>query len=173
MLIAMLAVPIMMVASPKMEVGAVQAIAGSENFSLNPFTASWKDIISGLAWGLGYFGMPHILVRFMSIRKAKEVKKSATVAIIWVILTLGAAVVIALLARKTALGASLVADGSQERIFIEIVKTLFPGFIAGILLSAIIAAAMSTADSQLLVASSSFTSESDISVRKPSQPILS
>ena len=159
MLIAMLAVPIMMAVSPKMEVGAVQAIAGSENFSLNPFTASWKDIISGLAWGLGYFGMPHILVRFMSIRKAKEVKKSATVAIIWVILTLGAAVVIALLARKTALGASLVADGSQERIFIEIVKTLFPGFIAGILLSAIIAAAMSTADSQLLVASSSFTSD--------------
>ena len=159
MLIAMLAVPIMMVVSPKMEVGAVQAIAGSENFSLNPFTASWKDIISGLAWGLGYFGMPHILVRFMSIRKAQEVKTSATVAIIWVILTLGAAVVIALLARKTALGASLVADGSQERIFIEIVKTLFPGFIAGILLSAIIAAAMSTADSQLLVASSSFTSD--------------
>ncbi len=159
MLIAMLAVPIMMVVSPKIEVGAMQAIAGSENFSLNPFTASWQDILSGLAWGLGYFGMPHILVRFMSIRKAKEVKKSATVAIIWVILTLGAAVVIALMARKTVLGAGLVEGGTQERIFIEIVKTLFPGFIAGVLLSAIIAAAMSTADSQLLVASSSFTSD--------------
>jgi sodium/proline symporter len=159
MLIAMLAVPIMMVVSPKIEVSAVQAIAGSENFSLNPFTASWQDILSGLAWGLGYFGMPHILVRFMSIRKAKEVKKSAIVAIIWVILTLGAAVVIALMARKTVLGAGLVEGGTQERIFIEIVKTLFPGFIAGVLLSAIIAAAMSTADSQLLVASSSFTSD--------------
>lgn len=158
MLVAMLAVPIMMVASPKIEVGAVQNIAGSD-FSLNPFTASWQDVISGLAWGLGYFGMPHILVRFMSIRKAKEVKKSATVAIIWVILTLGAAIVIALIARSTALGAGLVEGGSQERIFIAIVKTLFPGFIAGILLSAIIAAAMSTADSQLLVASSSFTSD--------------
>ena len=158
MLVAMLAVPIMMAASPKIELGAVQAAAGSD-FSLNPFTASWQDIISGLAWGLGYFGMPHILVRFMSIRKASEVKKSATVAIIWVVLTLGAAVVIGLMARKTALGTGLVAGEAQERIFIEIVKTLFPGFIAGILLSAIIAAAMSTADSQLLVASSSFTSD--------------
>ncbi len=158
MLVAMLAVPIMMAASPKIELGAVQAAAGSD-FSLNPFTASWQDIISGLAWGLGYFGMPHILVRFMSIRKASEVKKSATVAIIWVVLTLGSAVVIGLMARKTALGTGLVAGEAQERIFIEIVKTLFPGFIAGILLSAIIAAAMSTADSQLLVASSSFTSD--------------
>lgn len=158
MLIAMLAVPIMMVVSPKIEVGAVQSIAGSD-FSLNPFTASPQDIISGLAWGLGYFGMPHILIRFMSIRSAKEVKKSATVAIIWVILTLGAAIVIALIARSTILGSGLVENGTQERVFIEVVKTLFPGFIAGLLLSAIIAAAMSTADSQLLVASSSFTSD--------------
>ena len=158
MLVAMLAVPIMMAASPKIELGAVQAVAGSD-FSLNPFAASWQDIISGLAWGLGYFGMPHILVRFMSIRKASEVKKSATVAIIWVVLTLGAAVVIGLMARSTMLGSNLIAGETQERIFIEIVKTLFPGFIAGILLSAIIAAAMSTADSQLLVASSSFTSD--------------
>lgn len=158
MLVAMLAVPIMMVVSPKIEVGAVQSIAGSD-FSLNPFTASPQDIISGLAWGLGYFGMPHILIRFMSIRSAKEVKKSATVAIIWVILTLGAAIVIALIARSTILGAGLVENGNQERVFIEVVKTLFPGFIAGLLLSAIIAAAMSTADSQLLVASSSFTSD--------------
>ena len=158
MLVAMLAVPIMMVVSPKIEVGAVQSIAGSD-FSLNPFTASAQDIISGLAWGLGYFGMPHILIRFMSIRSAKEVKKSATVAIIWVILTLGAAIVIALIARSTILGSGLVENGTQERVFIEVVKTLFPGFVAGLLLSAIIAAAMSTADSQLLVASSSFTSD--------------
>ena len=158
MLVAMLAVPIMMVASPKIDVGAVQSVAGGD-FSLNPFKASPQDIISGLAWGLGYFGMPHILVRFMSIRSAKEVKKSASVAIIWVILTLGAAIVIALIARSTVLGSGLVENGTQERVFIEVVKTLFPGFIAGLLLSAIIAAAMSTADSQLLVASSSFTSD--------------
>ncbi|MBQ6380928.1 MAG: sodium/proline symporter PutP [Clostridia bacterium] len=160
MLIAMLAVPIIMMMSKSgIEVGTVQTVAGAANESMNPFAASWKDIISGLAWGLGYFGMPHILVRFMSIRKAKEVKKSATVAIIWVVLTLGAAVVIGLLARKTAVGASLVAAEAQENVFIEVVKLLFPGFIAGVLLSAIIAAAMSTADSQLLVASSSFTSD--------------
>lgn len=158
MLGAMLAVPIMMLSSSKLNIGAIQNIAGNE-FATNPFSASWQDIASGLAWGLGYFGMPHILVRFMSVKKASEIKKSATVAIIWVVLTLGAAVVIAYLCRRTALGAQLVASGKQETIFIEIVKHLFPGFIAGLLLSAIIAAAMSTADSQLLVASSSFTSD--------------
>ena len=177
MLVAMLAVPLMMLASKDMGVGSVEPIAVLSKepletgaYSLNPFNASWKDIISGLAWGLGYFGMPHILVRFMSIRKAKEVKKSATVAIIWVILTLGAAIVIAVLAAKTSTGNGLVNEfinllktggqgTPQERVFIEIVIKIFPGFIAGILLSAIIAAAMSTADSQLLVASSSFTSD--------------
>ena len=49
----------------------------------------WQEIVTGLGWGLGYFGMPHILVRFMSIEKPSQIKKSATVAIIWVVLTLG------------------------------------------------------------------------------------
>lgn len=92
------------------------------------------------------------------------IKKSATVAIIWVVLTLGAAIVIAYLGRTfvmsdgTALAELLLPD-DRKRIFIEVVGDIFPGFIAGLLLSAIIAAAMSTADSQLLVASSAFTSD--------------
>ena len=120
--------------------------------------ASWQDIASGLAWGLGYFGMPHILVRFMAIEKPSMVKKSATVAIIWVIITLGAAILIAYFGRMM-LGGELLPDGNQKLIFIELARELFPGFIAGLLLAAIIAASMSTADSQLLVASSSFTSD--------------
>ena len=59
-------------------------------FVANFFNASWKDILSGLGWGLGYFGMPHIIVRFMAIEKPSMVKKSATVAIIWVVITLSA-----------------------------------------------------------------------------------
>jgi sodium/proline symporter len=94
----------------------------------------------------------------MSIKKPSMVKKSATVAIIWVILSLGAAIVIAILGR-TFYGAELIEAGHQERIFIRFATDLFPPFVAGILLSAIVAAAMSTADSQLLVASSSFTSD--------------
>jgi sodium/proline symporter len=100
----------------------------------------------------------------MSIEKPSQIKKSATVAIIWVVLTLGAAAVIAYLGRTyvftdgTSLAELLLPD-DRKNIFIEIVGRIFPGFIAGILLSAIIAAAMSTADSQLLVASSAFTSD--------------
>ncbi|MCQ2473974.1 MAG: sodium/proline symporter [Saccharofermentans sp.] len=165
MLIALLAVPIVMKAAGDFNptyYGAINDSVGA--FGTDPFAASWQEIVTGLGWGLGYFGMPHILVRFMSINKPSQIKKSATVAIIWVILTLGAAVLIAYFGRTyimsngTSLAEMLLPDG-RKRIFIEIVSDIFPEFIAGILLSAIIAAAMSTADSQLLVASSAFTSD--------------
>ena len=123
-----------------------------------PFEASWQDIASGLAWGLGYFGMPHILVRFMSIRKAKEVNTAATVAIIWVVIALAAVTVMAIIGRQI-VGPELLENGSQSMVFIELAKKYFPPLLAGLLMSAIIAASMSTADSQLLVASSSFTSD--------------
>ncbi len=161
MLIALLAIPIivLLVKDPDMAKLSFALSDGTVNtFNPNPFTVSWQDIVSGLGWGLGYFGMPHILVRFMSIRKPSMVKKSATVAIVWVILSLGAAIAIAILGRPF-YGAELIEAGMQERIFIRFATDLFPPFVAGILLSAIVAAAMSTADSQLLVASSSFTSD--------------
>lgn len=161
MLCALLAVPIMILVAKNPDAAnlSFMNVDGTLNeFTKNPFNASLPDILSGLGWGLGYFGMPHILVRFMSIKKASMVKKSATVAIIWVVLSLGASIAIAILGRML-IGQQLVAAGAQQTIFIELVKDLFPGFIAGILLSAIVAAAMSTADSQLLVASSSFTSD--------------
>ena len=123
-----------------------------------PFEATWQDIASGLAWGLGYFGMPHILVRFMSIRKAKEVKTAATVAIIWVVIALAAVSVMAILGRMI-VGPELLESGKQSMVFIVLAKKYFHPLLAGLLMSAIIAASMSTADSQLLVASSSFTSD--------------
>lgn len=164
MLIALLAVPIVILLVKDLDPSLLtQAIPyGTEGemseFSKSLFSASWQEIVTGLSWGLGYFGMPHIIVRFMSIKNAKMIKTSATVAIIWVVLTLGAAIIIAYLGRM-AYGEELLADQNQKLIFIKAVRDLFPAFIAGLLLSAIIAAAMSTADSQLLVASSSFTSD--------------
>lgn len=161
MLCALLAVPIMILIARNPDAAnlSFMNVDGTVNeFIRNPFSAPVADILSGLGWGLGYFGMPHILVRFMSIKKASMVKKSATVAIIWVVLSLGASIAIAILGRML-VGEQLVAAEAQQTIFIELVKDLFPAFIAGILLSAIVAAAMSTADSQLLVASSSFTSD--------------
>ena len=166
MLVALLAVPIVMYVAGDFNATYNGVFAeGITAFNSNPFTARWQDIVSGLGWGLGYFGMPHILVRFMSVKKSSMIKKSATVAITWLIITLGAAIVIAFLARTyllsdgVSLAEKLLPAGNQQNLFINIVNDIFPGFFAGIVLSAIIAASMSTADSQLLVASSSFTSD--------------
>ncbi len=161
MLAALLAVPLVLVFLRDIDYSVFETVAGGTN-PLNPFAASWEEIVSGLAWGLGYFGMPHIIVRFMSTKNVKVLKKSATIGIIWVVLTLGAAVAMALLGRGFGPTQALVDNGSQELIFITLVQDIFKGpwaFVAGLLLSAIVAAAMSTADSQLLVASSSFTSD--------------
>ena len=118
------------------------------------FSASWQDILSGLGWGLGYFGMPHILVRFMSIKKPSMIRKSSIVAIVWVIISLLAAVLIAYFGRMV-MGEELLTAGNQKLVFIAMSRRFFPAGICGLLLAAIIA----TADSQLLVASSSFTAD--------------
>ena len=115
---------------------------------------SWADILTGFGWGLGYFGMPHIIIRFMSLRSQKEVKKSATIGIAWNILILFFAVLVGLIGHVF-LGAI---DDSQK-VFINMVRVIFPAVISGILLSAILAAAMSTADSQLLASASAFAAD--------------
>ena len=121
---------------------------------------SGNAIISDLAWALGYFGMPHFLVRFMAIKDAKSVKKSAIIAIIWVLISLGAAVFIGILGRLYLDGQGInLAAAEQELIFIKVVKMLFPGIFAGIFLSAVLAAIMSTADSQLLVTASAVAND--------------
>lgn len=161
MLVALLAVPIVAYFVCDFDTSALGTIVANGTdytFTSDFFSASWQDIVSGLGWGLGYFGMPHILVRFMSIEKPSMVKKSATVAIVWVVISLAATILIAYIGRMV-VGASLLQNGQQELVFVRLARTLFPAFVAGILLAAIIAASMSTADSQLLVASSSFTSD--------------
>ena len=164
MFIALLAVPIVTVLVEDLDPSAVNTVYTNLNdgtvytFVPNVFSASWQDIVSGLAWGLGYFGMPHILVRFMAIRKPSEIKKSATIAIIWVTISLAASLIIAYLGRMVVAG-ELLPEGLQATVFIHLARRFFPPFLSGILLAAIIAASMSTADSQLLVASSSFTND--------------
>ena len=123
--------------------------------------ASISDILSGLGWGLGYFGMPHILVRYMSIRSEKEMKKSQIIGIMWIAIILFMATIVGIVGHSY-LGDSL-ADADKSLVFIKMVKNIFGigalGLIGGLLLSAIVAAAMSTADSQLLSSSSSFASD--------------
>ncbi len=169
MLVALLAVPIMMVANGNTDASLLSETVVVDTkeyaFVTDLFSASWKDIVSGLAWGLGYFGMPHIIVRFMAIEKPSMIKKSTIVASVWIVLALGATIALAYFGRMYMLNGVSFAEyllgtvGDQEMIFVELSRKLFPGIIAGILLAAIIAASMSTADSQLLVASSSFTSD--------------
>ena len=129
--------------------------------------AGFIGLASCMAWGLGYFGMPHILVRFMSIDNPAEVKGSRRIAMSWVTISLAAATVIGLvfhlyLKQK---GITLADVGNDpEKCFMVMINGIFhDGVIvrifAGILLSAIMAAIMSTADSQLLVSASSFSND--------------
>lgn len=132
----------------------------TKNADGSPIT--WQSVISGLGWGLGYFGMPHILVRFMAIKSDKEVKKSRVIAIVWVVLSLGAACLLGLIARGYL--SETLTDKNSETVFIRCIQQLFDGnfvliFVGGVFLCGILAAIMSTADSQLLVTASSVSED--------------
>ncbi len=132
-----------------------EAIDASSHY-WNP-AADWHDVVSGLAWGLGYFGMPHIIIRFMSISSQKTLKRSAWIGIAWTVLILIFAALIGVIGR---LDFGMDADMTKnELVFVQMVRKIFPGVISGVLLSAVLAASMSTADSQLLSASSSLASD--------------
>ena len=139
----------------------------SLNSSYDPTTNSSTDYgvitkISTLAWGLGYFGMPHILLRFMAIENKEKLKLSRRIATSWVLISLSSAVLIGIVGYSiTKAGAipTLMGSGS-ETIIIRISSLIssegvFPALLAGVILAGILAATMSTSDSQLLAASSS------------------
>jgi sodium/proline symporter len=115
-------------------------------------------ILSSVSWGLGYFGMPHILVRFMAIKKPNELKDSRRIAMVWVLISLASAVLVGVIGHVFTSDHLLVGNAS-ETIFMVIVQSLFISFLAGVMLSAILAAIMSTAASQLLVAASGLTGD--------------
>ena len=119
--------------------------------------SSWKDIVSGLGWGLGYFGMPHIIIRFMCLESQKSLKKSAKIGISWTVLIVIFAAAVGIIGRLF-LGYDESING-HSLVFITMVRKIFPGVISGLLLSAVLAASMSTADSQLLMAASAFASD--------------
>ncbi|MDO4674818.1 sodium/proline symporter PutP [Campylobacter sp.] len=116
------------------------------------------SIVSALAWGLGYFGQPHILVRFMSIRSTKEIPTATFVGISWMVISLIGACLIGILGIAYVHKFNLSLQ-DPEKIFIIMSQLLFNPWIAGILLSAILAAIMSTASSQLLVSSSTLAED--------------
>jgi sodium/proline symporter len=113
-------------------------------------------VLSTMAWGLGYFGMPQVLLRFMAIRSSREIKNSRRIAIIWCVISLGSAVAIGLIGRAI-MPVDLLTSGDAEKIFIELSKLLVPGFLAGIMMSGILAATMSSADSYMLITASAIS----------------
>lgn len=129
-----------------------------EQFSLFASTATAAGIISSVAWGLGYFGQPHIIVRFMAIKSVKETKQARRIGIGWMILSLVGAICTALvgLAYFQQNGGAI---KDPETIFIVMGQILFHPFIAGIMLAAILAAIMSTISSQLIVTSSALVED--------------
>ena len=164
MIVAILTVPVLAYAILTFDTSFSSALAakGVEqpaqflNFFVNgdgtPVSA--VSIISNLAWGLGYFGMPHILVRYLSIKSEHEMRKSQIIGCSWIVLILAMSAVVGLIGRQF-----LGEIDNENLVFVHMVRRLFPAFISGVLLSAILAAAMSTADSQLLASSSAFASD--------------
>lgn len=113
-------------------------------------------ILSSMAWGLGYFGQPHILVRFMSIKSVAKLRQSMSIAIVWVLLSLAGAVAVGLISTTMFKG---LGDKEAEKVFIYMIPRLFSPWFGGILLAAIFSAIMSTIDSQLLVSSSALSED--------------
>jgi len=160
---ALVAVPVMAFGSAGgLELGLTRIEAVNPNL-FEPFTGAdgaalgLVGTLSLAAWGLGYFGQPHILARFQAIGSVTAVDRARRIAVSWVAVTLTSAVLIGL-SGVLVLDTPLTAD-NREKVFIELVNLLFHPVIAGICLAAILAAIMSTADSQLLVSSSAFTED--------------
>lgn len=149
--------------------GPGEAIAAAQSFSsralsgefgkemLDRFTANQSygamSIVSALVWGLGYFGMPHIIVRFMGIRSNAELTKARRIGTAWLVISYIGTFIIGSLGTVYLLP-KVLGGAAAETVFSETMLKMYPAFIAGLFLCAILAASMSTADSQLLSAAS-------------------
>ncbi|MCP4042821.1 MAG: sodium/proline symporter PutP [Gammaproteobacteria bacterium] len=163
MLVALVAVPAVAV----FELGGLtEAVVAVERINprlLDPWTAAEGGVLSVVAlvsllgWGLGYFGQPHILARFMAIRSPEDIPAARAIAVGWSLVAMVGAILVGLV------GIGLLAeplDGTdREKVFIFLVEMLFHPVLAGVWLAAILAAIMSTADSQLLVSSSALAED--------------
>ncbi|MDR1306227.1 MAG: sodium/proline symporter, partial [Treponema sp.] len=138
--------------------GGVQKITNSLPLFGPGADYGFLTIVSTMAWGLGYFGMPQVLLRFMAINRTSNIRKSRNIAVIWCFLSMFAAIVIGLIGRAY-LPALLTSAGTAETIFIHLGTRFFPPLIAGIVVSGILAASMSSSDSYMLIASSAVSSD--------------
>lgn len=140
------------IATPEVVDGVQQVTSGQPVFG-PAGSYGFLTILSTMSWGLGYFGMPQVLLRFMAIRKSSEVRKSRIIATVWCAISLFAAVCIGLIGRA-AYPTDLLTASDAESVFVLLSTRLMPPLIAGIMMAGILAATMSSSDSYLLIASS-------------------
>jgi sodium/proline symporter len=145
------------IATPIVEGGVQTAVNGIPRFGPGA-DYGFLTIVSTMAWGLGYFGMPQVLVRFMAIRKTSMVRTSRNIAVIWCFLAQAAAVLIGIIGRAYLPGL-LTSAGDAENIFLHLGTRFFPPLIAGIVISGILAASMSSSDSYMLIVASSLAND--------------
>ena len=143
------------IASPALADGA-QIIENEAPLFNAAGTYGFITIVSTMAWGLGYFGMPQVLLRFMAIRKEEELTRSRRIATTWVVISLMAAVFIGIIGRTLYPTALTTASGA-ESVFILLSTSLFPALLAGFIMAGILAATISSSDSYLLIAASSLS----------------
>ncbi|WP_034245114.1 sodium/proline symporter [Lachnospira multipara] len=144
---------------------SITSVHDATTNSASPYSAI--TAISMLAWGLGYFGMPHILIRFMAIGNVNKIKTSRRVASVWVVISMAVALLIGIVGlgmSATGVIPTFNNTADSERVIIHIANLmssygLFPAIIAGLILAGILAATMSTADSQLLASASAISSD--------------
>lgn len=141
-------------ATPEVDADGVQYLLGGAPVFGIPAEYGLLTIISTLSWGLGYFGMPQVLVRFMGIRNDSEIKTSRRIAIVWVVISMFCAIMIGIIGRYL-FPAQYLTQSGAESIFIFLSQVMLPGFLCGLVVSGILAASMSSASSYLLITGSS------------------
>lgn len=145
-------------ANPIVDANGTQVVVnGVAQFGeAKPYT--FLTILSCLAWGLGYFGMPQVLLRFMAIKKSSQLKSSRRIATVWVVISLTAAVFIGVMGRALfPTEGNLLSATGAENVFITLSQNLLPAIIAGVFMAGILAATISSSDSYLLIAASAFS----------------
>lgn len=143
------------IASPSVDANGIQQVANGAPVFGEAGSYGFLTIISTLSWGLGYFGMPQVLLRFMAIRKTNELVRARRIATVWVVISLAAAVLIGLMGRAMfPVHETLNTASGAENVFIVLSRHLLPPLLAGLVMAGILAATISSSDSYLLIAAS-------------------
>jgi len=133
--------------------------------------ATFSVVMGGLSWGLGYFGQPHLLIRYMAIRSVKEVRQARVIAALWAIPGISGAFLIGVVGMGY-FGEDFFIGKDVENVMPMLAEALLPAWLAGLLISGAVAAMMSTADSQLLVSTSAISEDLGVKVSKNNDKLL-